>query len=138
MKARMCVNKSPTSGWGISMHGEAPALPNAPVDPVQLVKETRSRSRPSGASTSPTAAGIPAVSSFLLLHRVLLLLIRSWKCGKPLLHERRLCGGVWYAPLAAWRGILGEIVRRTLKLIDGGDHRKSGGASVFDCRAVVC
>lgn len=34
-------------------------------------------------------------------------------------------------------GILGEIVRRTLKLIDGGDHRKSGGATVFDCHAVV-
>lgn len=35
-------------------------------------------------------------------------------------------------------GAQGKTIRSPLKLIDGGDHRKSWGTSVFDCCAVIC
>ena len=35
-------------------------------------------------------------------------------------------------------GARGETIRSPLKVIDGGDHRKSWGTSVFDCCAVIC
>lgn len=35
-------------------------------------------------------------------------------------------------------GAQGETIRSPLKLIDGGDHRKSWGTSVFDCCTVIC
>ncbi len=63
-------------------------------------------------------------------------LIAVWMWHRVAVHQFAL----WWCLVctSVSPGAQGETIRSPLKLIDGGDHRKSWGTSVFDCCAVIC
>lgn len=63
-------------------------------------------------------------------------LIAVWTWHRVAVHQFAL----WWCLVctSVSPGAQGETIRSPLKLIDGGDHRKSWGTSVFDCCAVIC